>query len=131
MILSKNQISRLVKDYSKIAGEPVTIEQIKSGLYVFGSELATLRIFRKQPLNTRQGYSENLNTFYFSTELIFAESAEDQVKLMVEMLNPTETPVTNCDHIPGKFYGHSLSKYHENYVCGKCGQVYSIHITNR
>lgn len=61
-------IKRTQADYSQIAGEPVTVEIIGSALYAFGSELATLRLFRKMP-NKRQGYSTNMETFYFSVDL--------------------------------------------------------------
>jgi len=62
------QIQRTERDYSKIAGEAVRIEVTGSTLYAFGSELATLRLFRKMP-NMRQGFSQNLNAFYFSVDL--------------------------------------------------------------
>ena len=62
------QIARTQNEYTKIAGEPVTIEFISGTLYAFCSELGTLRLFRKMP-NMCQGYSVNLKTFYFSIEL--------------------------------------------------------------
>ena len=68
MTLTANQIARTARDYSKIAGEIVTVEQISGTVYVFGSELATLRLFRTMP-SKRQGYSVNLEKFYFSVEL--------------------------------------------------------------
>lgn len=50
------------------AGENVKVEKITGNYYVFGSELATLRIFKKYKdcTNVNQGFSENLNTYYFS-----------------------------------------------------------------
>jgi hypothetical protein len=60
--------TRLANDYSKITGEPVTVEFIAGAIYVFGSELATLRLFRAMP-NKRQGYSAARESFYFSIEL--------------------------------------------------------------
>ena len=68
MILTANQLARTARDYSKIAGEIVTVEQISGAIYVFGSEIATLRLFRAMP-SKRQGYSENLERFYFSIEM--------------------------------------------------------------
>jgi hypothetical protein len=65
---TKSQLNRIEKEYSAIAGEKVTVEQIGSTMYAFGSELATLRLFRKMP-NMRQGFSENMNTFFFSIEM--------------------------------------------------------------
>jgi hypothetical protein len=57
------------------AGEDVEVEAIGSTFYVYGSELATLRIFayynaRGAAPNprVRQGFSYNRNTWYFSLE---------------------------------------------------------------
>ena len=62
-------MARQVNFYQSIAGdEPVTVEQIQSTLYVFGSELATLRIFAKMK-DGRTGYSANLQTFFWATDL--------------------------------------------------------------
>ena len=56
-------MARQVNFYQSIAGdEQITVEQVHSTLYVFGSELATLRIFAKMK-NGRVGYSSNLQTF--------------------------------------------------------------------
>lgn len=66
---TESQLERVQRTYSKIAGENVTVEQISGAIYVYGSELATLRLFRKMP-NMRQGYSTNLQKFYFSVELL-------------------------------------------------------------
>ncbi len=68
MELTAAQLKRTQRDYSAIAGEPVTVEQTGSTVYAFGSELATLRLFRSMP-NKRQGYSKNLEKFYFSVDL--------------------------------------------------------------
>lgn len=65
---SQTQIKRIKADYSAIAGEDVDIEVIGGTLYAFGSEIATLRLFRKMP-NKRQGFSVNLGKFYFSCDL--------------------------------------------------------------
>lgn len=67
-MITPAQLARTARDWSNIAGEPVTVEQISGALYAFGSEVATLRLFRKMP-NKRQGYSENMKTFYFCVEL--------------------------------------------------------------
>lgn len=57
-------------------GLPVTVEQITFCLYVFGSELAVLRIFARYNANgavhnpkARVGYSTNRKTFYLSLEV--------------------------------------------------------------
>lgn len=68
MQITTTQLARTQSEYSKIAGEAVRLEAIGGTLYAFGSEIATLRLFRKMP-NMRQGYSENLKTFYFSIEM--------------------------------------------------------------
>jgi len=62
------QLNRTQDEYSAIAGEPVRVEQIAGTIYAFGSEIATLRLFRKMP-NMRQGYSANMQTYYFSVDL--------------------------------------------------------------
>jgi len=62
------QLARIERDYSKIAGEPVGVEQVSNAIYVFGSEIATLRLFRKMPYG-RQDYSKNLGKFFFCVEL--------------------------------------------------------------
>jgi len=68
MEANAQQLKRTEKEYSAIAGEPVRVEQVGSAIYAFGSEIATLRLFRKMP-NMRQGFSENMNTFFFSVEV--------------------------------------------------------------
>jgi len=68
MTATASQIDRTQRDYSAIAGEQVTIEVIGGVLYAYGSELATLRLFRKMP-NMRQGFSSNMETFYFAVDL--------------------------------------------------------------
>lgn len=72
--MTEAQLARtltMMKDYAK---EDVTIEEIGgTNLYVFGSELATLRIFAKYQANgatcnpkARVGYSKNMQSYYFS-----------------------------------------------------------------
>lgn len=65
---TKEQIARVQKDWSEYANEPVRVEEIGGTFYGFGSELATLRIYRKYggPDNVTQGFSKNLGSFYFS-----------------------------------------------------------------
>jgi hypothetical protein len=72
------QIQRTARDWSDYAAEPVTVEQITSVLYGFGSELACLRIFAQYQSNgayhnprARVGYSENRASWYFSLEMQF------------------------------------------------------------
>jgi len=70
---TNTQIARFARDLTEMAGEPVTVDEIKGCYYAFGSELATLRIFAKYLANgsvtnsnVRVGFSKNLNTHYFS-----------------------------------------------------------------
>lgn len=65
---TETQLARVQKDYSAIAQEPVTVESIGGVLYAFGSEIATLRLFRKMP-NMRQGFSKNMGVFFFAVEV--------------------------------------------------------------
>lgn len=62
------QLARTQHDWTAYANEPVRVESIGGTLYGFGSELATLRIYRKygHQDNTSQGFSRNLGSFYFS-----------------------------------------------------------------
>ncbi len=61
--------------FKQMAGEPVEAENVKGTIYVFGSELATLRIFAKYQANgsvhnpkARVGHSANLGKFYFALD---------------------------------------------------------------
>ena len=67
-MFTASQIARTQKEWLSIAKEPVQVEQISGALYAFGSELATLRLFRKHP-SMSQGYSANRGTFYFCIAL--------------------------------------------------------------
>lgn len=62
---------RTSREFSQIAGVPVTCEQIKGTMYGYCSELGALRLFHKysNPKKCRAAYSENLRTWYFSIEL--------------------------------------------------------------
>lgn len=69
-------LDSFIKSTSKIAKENVEAEQICSTLYVYGSELGTLRIFAYYNSNgaihnkkVRVGYSKNLNKFYVSIDM--------------------------------------------------------------
>jgi hypothetical protein len=72
-----NMVERTQKDWSEYAGENIVVEEIGGTLYGFGSEIATLRIFKKYGAckNVRQGYSENLGKFYFSLTPQFSQLA--------------------------------------------------------
>ena len=71
--ISASGLRRLQGYMQQIAkDEPITVEDIKGCLYVFGSELACLRIFahyQKTPNpRARVDYSVNLSTWFFSLD---------------------------------------------------------------
>lgn len=71
--MTKNHLKRLGKDLSGVAGEPCEVEDIRGHIYVFTSELGSLRLFRhyvhmKSKQDFNQGYSQNLKTHYFSVD---------------------------------------------------------------
>lgn len=67
------QLKKLAKSYESITKEPVTCEQICSTMYVYGSELACLRLCYKMNLpkekQPRVAYSESLQAWFFSFEM--------------------------------------------------------------
>lgn len=74
MQATQTQLNRLATSYKAITKEDVTCEQIDSTMYVFGSEVACLRLFYKMNLKAEKQakveYSENLSTWFFSFSLI-------------------------------------------------------------
>jgi hypothetical protein len=71
MTITQAQLNRAEKMLRGIAAESVTVELYDSALWVFGSELATLRLLVKyrECTSANAGYSKNLNSFYFKLEL--------------------------------------------------------------
>lgn len=69
----KIQLNRLAASYKAITKEDVTCEQIDSTMYVFGSEVACLRLFYKMNLQAdkqaKVEYSENMQTWFFSFDM--------------------------------------------------------------
>jgi len=65
--MTEQQQARVTEEYTTISGEPVTVEQIGSTLYVFGSELATLRCFKvcHEFNEVRQGLSDGINSYHY------------------------------------------------------------------
>lgn len=65
------QIARITKDWHKLAGENVVVEQTGGALYGFCSELGALRLCMKyRTLETaRVAFSENLGSWFFSFDL--------------------------------------------------------------
>ncbi len=68
--MTEIQLERIGKDLAGMAGEPCYVEDIKGTVYLFGSELATLRCLQKYRdcKNARASYSVNRKEFYFSLE---------------------------------------------------------------
>ena len=71
--MSDNYLAHFTKEINGIAGEECECREIGGAFYMFGSELATLRCLKvyRNCKNARAGWSENLNTFYFSLETSF------------------------------------------------------------
>jgi hypothetical protein len=66
-----NQTKSVESHYSIVAEEAVQAEKIRDTWYLYGSEIAVLRIYWKCQFalkNATAGYSENLETWYFSFE---------------------------------------------------------------
>ena len=73
---TRSQRQRLIDDWQRIADEGGLFEFFDDGISFYGSELATLRLFRyyaHRNIIDRicQGYSENLGTHYFSLDILY------------------------------------------------------------
>lgn len=71
--MTENQKARVTAEWSKLAGEPVTVNKIGSYLHAHGSELACLRLEHKFRGSKEVGvdYSANLQTWFFSKSTAF------------------------------------------------------------
>ncbi|MFN8962415.1 MAG: hypothetical protein ACK5YV_12785 [Betaproteobacteria bacterium] len=72
MTTTQNQISRIAQDWSKIAKEPVKVENVSGTIYGFCSEIAALRLankYRNSGDSAKADFSKNLNTWFFRIEL--------------------------------------------------------------
>ena len=71
MKFSPAQYEKTAQELGRIAGEPTQYSEIGGHLYIYGSELATLRLLKHYKLHkkTEQGYSKNLKTFFFAIDL--------------------------------------------------------------
>jgi hypothetical protein len=76
--VTKNQFARTVEMFAEIAKEKVSVRLTDGEFWVYGSELATLRIFKKYAGcdDVSQGHSANLNTFYFRISTSFSGEME-------------------------------------------------------
>ena len=65
--------NRTSQMFQEIAGQEqkITVEFFDSAFWVFGSELATLRLLKKyrECDNARQNYSDNIDSFYFVLDM--------------------------------------------------------------
>lgn len=69
-------LQRIVNDWSKVAGEAVSVEVMEEDIYAFGSELACLRLehhFKKGVCETDAAYSANLHTWYFLLKKVYSK----------------------------------------------------------
>ena len=69
-VYTETHVKRVEEDWKTVAKEEIKIELIAGSLYAFGSELATLRLYRYYEGidDSRQGFSDNLKSYYFCLE---------------------------------------------------------------
>jgi hypothetical protein len=66
-------LNRAKAEFEKHAKESLELKELGGAVYVFGSELACLRLFHKYRYcgdRVNSGFSENLKTWYFSLEIL-------------------------------------------------------------
>lgn len=71
-----DRLQPIINDWSKVAGETVEMEVMEEDIYVFGSELACLRLkyhFKKGECETDTAYSSNLKTWYFLLKNVYSK----------------------------------------------------------
>lgn len=71
-----DKLQRIINDWSKVAGETITVEVMEEDIYAFGSELACLRLehhFKKGVCETDAAYSVNLHTWYFLLRKVYSK----------------------------------------------------------
>ena len=71
MTATQAQLSRVGSDWTRIAGEAVTVEQINSTIYGFCSELGALRLGNRMSAG-RVEFSKNLGTWFYAMDLMQA-----------------------------------------------------------
>ena len=64
--LTERQIQDMKKVFTNIAKEEINLEITDDTFYVYGSELATLRLFKQYKEKATAEYSENLKTYFFT-----------------------------------------------------------------
>jgi hypothetical protein len=72
MKITENKLRGITKMFSDFAGEKIRIDFIGNTIYVFGSELACLRIFYRyrDSKGAQVKRSPNLDTWYYSHETL-------------------------------------------------------------
>lgn len=71
--MTEAQTQRVRDEFTRHAGEVVTVEEIGGTYYAFGSELATLRllkVYRHCGDRADASYSDNRESFYFRLEFV-------------------------------------------------------------
>ena len=73
MTMTVQKIARVTADWTKMAGEPISITEIKGTIYASGSELACLRLaYTFRHSGDRAKMINNHNGFIFRLEPRFA-----------------------------------------------------------
>ena len=65
--ITTQQFDRTVSAFRRTSQEDMKVEFFDNAFWAYGSELATLRLAASRDKG-RQGFSENLRTFYFMIE---------------------------------------------------------------
>lgn len=72
-----DRLQRITDQWSKVAGETISIEVMEEDIYAFGSELACLRLehhFKQGECETDAAFSVNLKTWYFLLKKVYSKS---------------------------------------------------------
>lgn len=69
-------LQRIVRQWSEVAGETVTLEVMEEDIFAYGTELACLRLehhFKSGVCETDVGYSKKLNTWHFLQKKVYSK----------------------------------------------------------
>ena len=80
--LTANRFRHEAQRFATVAGEEIGVQFMDGALYVFGSELATLRILMlyRSNQNARHGFSKNLQTHFFCLETPMLKGSYDTIQ---------------------------------------------------
>lgn len=105
--ISKSQFNRAVRDFTSYAKEEVNVQFYDSAYWIFGSELAVLRIADKYRQCSAdiasKGYSETVKSNYFKLEVpdfIGEMSNADSKNEMATVADPAEPDESLKDDSP-------------------------------